>query len=392
MRAVLMPRSIPALVSALVLILSQACAPSGSTAAASPSPSSRPTVEMTSPPPVSSPSATPDPNPVPVTRGYAVVTSAAGAGKFNISLVTSDAAIAASTTADLRSPFSCGTEAVRALVPLPAVNLSSSRAYFLDGSLNVRFLAPNGATGVATKVPGAPQVISLFAVSPDDKRIAVNVLDYSRLPVTQRLYVEDLAGGGNHVEVYSGSTGSQALWPVGWRSGSLVLAFHASTCGENGALTATVSFHVADPTTGRRLVTIGSDQGRCAMVDPQPSALACTTFANDAQLFDWQGNARQRPSCPDGLGNLSPDGAKLLCGVFSSKNSFVIGLDGSRVDLAGTAGQGGFIDSDHVYLGSSSQQEQARIITLSSNQTLPVALVGGFRGRLPGTLDVGRGT
>ena len=392
-----MPARVATLVLALVIA---ACSLPGQTAAPAerpnPTSSGSPAANTSAPPP-SSTAPPPDPNPGPVTRGYAVVVGPSAPGRFTISLVAGDGSIAASAQAEGRGTFTCGSRPGTVTLPLPVISLSNSRAYFLDGMQDVRFLAPNGATGLATRVPATPQQISLFAVSPDDRRIAVNVIDYTQVPLTQRLYVEDLAGGGNHVEVFSATspagTETAALWPAGWRAGNLVLGYHSSTCAQGGGpgLDRATSFHIADAVSGRRVATIGADGSSCGMVDPEPSLLACSTLQNDAQLFDWQGNRRQSLSCPEGLGNLSPDGAKLLCGVFSAKNAFVIGLDGSRVDLPPGL-PGGFLDSDHVYSGASTAQEQGKLVTLSVNQIKPVAIVGNYRGRLPGSLDVGRGT
>ncbi|MDQ6692194.1 MAG: hypothetical protein M3Z13_05440, partial [Candidatus Dormibacteraeota bacterium] len=172
------------------------------------------------------------------------------------------------------------------------------------------------------------------------------------------------------------------------------LAYQPATCSQGGGRGPgqPTSFHLSNAGSGLRVATVGADSGACQMVDAQPSGLACNPADSTAQLFDWQGTARQKLSCPDGLINLSPDGAKLLCGLFSTTKASVVGLDGIRIDLPGPPGYGGFIDSDHIYLGGSSQQDQARIITLSNGQSRPVAVVGNFRGRLPGSLDVGRGT
>ncbi|GAC1336427.1 MAG: hypothetical protein NVSMB17_20010 [Candidatus Dormibacteria bacterium] len=397
-----MPARVAALVSLTVLTLVASCGAVGRPQASTPAPPATASATPpgnTVPPPSAGSTPAPDANPIPVTRGYAVVTGGmtAGGGTYSTSLITADGTAAAVAQAQMRGGFSCGTGPALAVLPIPQVSTTNSRAYFLDGMTTLRYLAPNGSTGVAATLPGGPQVATVFAVSPDDKRIAVNVLDYTSLPLKQRLYVEDLAGG-NRVEVYSTAAGaassSSALWPVGWRTGRLVLAYQPVTCsqGSGRGVGQPTSFHVSDATTGQRLATIGADAGNCQMVDPEPSGLACTPGDNSVQLFDWQGAGGHRLSCPDGLINLSPDGAKILCGLFSTTKAVVVGDDGSRVELPGPPGYGGFIDSDHVYLGGGSQQDPARVITLSSGATKSVSVVGIFRARLPGTLDPGRGT
>src|SRR5437763_1441611 len=81
--------------------------------------------------------------------------------------------------------------------------MSNDRLYYLSGDSEVRYLAPDGATGVATHIPGSGHVHAAFAVNADDSRIAVTAVDYSTSPVSVRLYVEDLNGGGNHKDLYS---------------------------------------------------------------------------------------------------------------------------------------------------------------------------------------------
>ena len=79
--------------------------------------------------------------------------------------------------------------------------------YFPDGLTTLRFLAADGSTGIATSLPNlAGRARSIFAVSPDDKRIAVSVFDWSTRPMKMRIYVEDLAGGGHTVEIFSSAS------------------------------------------------------------------------------------------------------------------------------------------------------------------------------------------
>lgn len=78
------------------------------------------------------------------------------------------------------------------------VSISNSRVYYLDGNADVRSLGPDGSTALATHLPGSASVSVGFAISPDDRRIAVSVIEYTdsfQAPVKLRMYVEDLVGG-----------------------------------------------------------------------------------------------------------------------------------------------------------------------------------------------------
>jgi hypothetical protein len=135
-----------------------------------------------------------------------------GGPNYTVSIVATDGRVIAGSTVPKR------TNGVQ------IGNLSTSRTtlYYLDGDSDIRFLRPDGEKGIATHITLAAKQVAAFAVSPDDRQIAVSVLDYTRYPVSTRLYVEDLIGGGNHVELFSSPTVLE--WPAGWHNGSLVMA------------------------------------------------------------------------------------------------------------------------------------------------------------------------
>src|SRR5262249_23589393 len=142
---------------------------------------------------------------------------------------------------------------------LPVFSTSDSRLYYLDGDDDVRYLDRDGARGVAGHVPGGPHAQSGFAVSPDDRRIAVATVDYSSSPPSTRLYVEDLAGGGGHVELPSPVGGD--VWRVGWHGGQLVVAVaSAPTQSLPGNPYGTFGgYQLIDATTGGRVAAVPCD-------------------------------------------------------------------------------------------------------------------------------------
>src|ERR1700694_524666 len=140
--------------------------------------------------PSGSPSPSDNASPVPVAGAFGVLFSPdSGQTGYNVSLIGIDGKVAAQAGASLPNPVSCATASV-AVVPLP-ISTSNTRVYFMDHLGIVRFLAPNGDTGRATSVPTGPGRRSMFAVSPDDKQIAVIVRDFSAAGGSMKLYVDD---------------------------------------------------------------------------------------------------------------------------------------------------------------------------------------------------------
>jgi hypothetical protein len=146
-----------------------------------------------------------------------------------------------------------------------------------------------------TTVPGSPTAVSLFSVSPDDSRIAVVVEDGSHQPnINLRLYVEDLHGGGHHVDIYSttisNGKGGSTLWPMGWHGSDLVLAVVTPCAFE--PLPTPLAWHVADSATAIRKANIAGPN--CILSWwPSPSGVVCVdTSTHHATAYDWTGAAR----------------------------------------------------------------------------------------------------
>jgi hypothetical protein len=199
----------------------------------------------------------------------AVFVGGAGPANYVVTLVNAKGETVASATAARRSNLK-GTA-------LPEVSASATRVYYLDGDSQVRSLTPDGHTADVIKIDGSAQAHAAFAVSPDDLRIAVTTIDYSKIPPTRHLYVSDL-DGTNRSEV--AVTGNAYVWPVAWHDANLVLAIGNASpvpvaspdgvhpwcdpssppCTADNPYGAAHGFELVDPGTGKRLANLGSDQ------------------------------------------------------------------------------------------------------------------------------------
>jgi hypothetical protein len=278
------------------------------------------------------------------------------------------------------------------------VSSSDTQLYFLSGDSEVHFLKPDGATGVATRLPGSGQVRAAFAVSPDDRRIAVSLLDYSSQPIHLRMYVEDLAGGGNHVDIFSAANGI-AEWPVGWRDGDLVAAVGLSAiqsagpnpynAGNGGGPGGDDAYHLVDPATGNRLATVGSD---CNFGPLTVAGTSCRSATGAAGLR-WDGQ-RHQFTRPDNVepGPISPDGAR-MAGAGQRAPFPIMLLSASTTGPAGVDGYPlGWIDDSHLVFGTLSGTSYVGDAILDTVSRKKVTLDTrhqylSFFGTLPGGLS-----
>jgi hypothetical protein len=261
------------------------------------------------------------------------------------------------------------------------VSSSNSRLYFMDAQGVIRFLAPSGDTGRVTTVPVAGARRSMFAVSPDDRRIAVVVADFNSGGAATRLYVEDLNGGGNHIELFT-QGGGFTLWPIGWHGTTSIVVAKVPACTQGGGplCCGPQELHVIDPATAVRRFTIGGS-GCVIAGAASPAGAVCedTASYSKATVLTWTaatvrtvGVAGPTPA------NLSPDGALVALTQFSTGSTFINGKDRTLAMQAC-----GWIDSTHVLAGGDAQQ-QPRVGNVSTGAVVPVAAQGVCGGRLPG--------
>ncbi len=366
----------------------------GSPISSSPSPSAAP-----NPPPPSPATGPPSGTPHAATDAV-LVDLFSGADAYKIALVGADGLVAARAQAAKRTEIPDAVE-------LPYVSTTRSRVYFLDGDRDIRYLRPDGTTGLATSVPGDRQVHAAFAVSPDDSRIAVALLDYSVNPVALSLYVEDV-GGANHAVIFRSTT--HFVWPVAWRSGRLVVAYLGPNTPPfkskvylytNRDLTnypygpnpyGGINFHVIDPTTAARLAVI-SGGGASGLLSKAGTAVV------QGHGVDWQGNYMDWNSPQDygsfsAAGSISPDGRMIAacCPQPASSGPLVIWFPGSQTRTVNVAVTSidwvGWLDSSHLVTGFYQASDGSpSVVDLSSNRITAVDAHGIVAAILPSDLD-----
>jgi hypothetical protein len=198
----------------------------------------------------------------------------------------------------------------------PLVSVSNSRLYYVDGG-SIKYIGRDGA-GTAMPYPGGAQSVAGFAVSPDDKRVAVGLLTFpgpGLVDASLDLYVQDL-GGGNRRDIFTSTTVRE--WPVAWNNGHLILAVGPAVYSGTPAgnpYSAMAGYHVADASTGNRLVTMRDD---CLVGPIVAGGTACLSGTSlGAQALDgtyrffspWPPAIGTQPGPPSVYSPaLSPDG------------------------------------------------------------------------------------
>jgi len=203
----------------------------------------------------------------------------------------------------------------------PPVSATADRIYYRDGYTQIKYLTLSGETGLATAVPGGPTTVSSFSISPDDKRIAVVREDFQNATnFSVQLYIEDVQGGGNRVDLYSSSqpvdTGN-TLWPMVWHGSQLVLAA-VKGCGTIPGGISPVEWHVVDSATGNRLVTVANHCVGILSRWPSPAGIARADFNFGITFYNWTGatfgNGHQSENANDIQSGISPSGKYFFTG------------------------------------------------------------------------------
>jgi len=289
-------------------------------------------------------------------------------------------------------------------IALPQVSASNDRLYYLDGDATVRYLAPGGASGIAHVLPSGQLSRAAFAVSPDDQRIAVTVVDYPSVSTGSphlRLYVEDLSGATHHVDLFDSTT--VAEWPIGWHAGQLIVGVGSGLYGQNPCNICAyqpVEYHVVDPASGKRLATICPVSAGGASAGPAtPAGIECEVYLGAKQghqslIVAWDGSTHLIPSDICGVGGpLSPDGRVIATnhlpdqpggGCTGSLTITLVDPSGKRTSTSVSGSPEGWMDAAHLVIQS--PQGQLALFDISGGGVVPVAASGTLVKVLPGNL------
>jgi hypothetical protein len=246
----------------------------------------------------------------------------------------------------------------------------------MDSQGVIRYLSSNGDAGRATSVPIGPARRSSFAVSPDDRRIAVVVTDFTATGATIKLYVEDLNGGANHLDTFSDSS-AFTLWATGWHGTNNLVLQKMPACG--GPFCCGDEFHVVDPNTAVRRFTVGSPTCKIAGT-PSPAGVVCETDVQ-ANVLSWSGTTTRSFAIPHGFTHayLSPDGG--LVALWSNDGTLIQESNRSFPGMLAC----GWIDDTH-FLSAGDAQQQPRVANVTTGRIVPVPARGFCAGRIPGGL------
>ncbi len=177
----------------------------------------RPTAPKTAAPTAAAP--TPSATPIPAGPYAVVVTNAPRAGAtYDILLVDTQGQVVTRVTAKL--PLLKPNQTIT----LPLVSASNDLVYYLDGDTDIRSLTPAGATAPVKTIAAGTGSILGFAVSPDDQRIAVSLINQAsdQSKDTGHGYVEDLVDSANHVDLFDNTSTDSLRWPLGWHGTDIV--------------------------------------------------------------------------------------------------------------------------------------------------------------------------
>ncbi len=295
-------------------------------------------------------------------------------------------------------------------VELPLVSASNDLVYYLDGDTDIRSLSPTGATALVKTIAQGSNSILAFAVSPDNQRIAVSLINQATDPNKDsgRGYVEDVADTANHVNVFSNTAADAFRWPVGWH-GSAVVDAVGSNCRGYGSTAACVSsYHLVSSADGTRVATVCEGPGTQpanATINVSPNGLpvsggvAClkTFYYNDPNAtnagymlaVDWTGHsttlatADQTGQLPYGDCYLAPGAAQMACTANGSQALTLLASGAAPHNLGRRYNVLGWMDATHMLVGIDSKT--LAVLTTTTGAAVNVALADADKVDMAGT-------
>jgi hypothetical protein len=217
----------------------------------------------------------------------------------------------------------------------------------------------------------------MFAVSPNDQRIAVAVATFTSSGASTSLYVEDLNGGSNHAVIFS-ENDSYTLWPMGWHGTSELVLAKVPACSQGGGFgcCGPLELHVVNPANAVRRLTIG---GAGCVISGAPSAggASCATNTGLDKVYSWTGALLRTYAIPVFRMYLSPNGQYLALTANPGHTTVEGAARTLNMDVCG------WIDDTHIFAGGDAQS-QPRIGNISTGVIVPVPALGDCAGRLPG--------
>jgi hypothetical protein len=273
---------------------------------------------------------------------------------------------------------------------MPWTSESLTHLYYLDNGTQVRYLDPDGSTGQVTQIfMGACQQAG-FAVSPDDKRIAVAIFNFTGTGcnnpsyVGMQLYIEDLHGGTNNQVIFASST--VAEYPVGWFKGQLVVAVSTPLCCNALSINpyAATSYHVANADTGVRRASL-CDNSFGPMGPLEYAGVVCFENGTAPQWRGWDGGSRPAaaavPSPIPNLVAMAPDGSAVAVGGHPIRR-LAYGPD-FTLPYGGLVF--GWIDMDHIILKKEGASDMS-IYSFDNGSTADLAGQNLYLGTLPAAI------
>jgi hypothetical protein len=357
--------------------------------------------------------------PSPPAGPWAVMVGGGGGGPYIVQLVTFDGRGGPFAQAMSRSikqywfpPSPCAQarcpEGETAAYTMPEISISNTHVYFLDGESVVKSLSSDGSvqTVMTISAPDNSQVV--FAVSPDDQRIAVSIITLarSRIPASFNdvMYVEDIGTGANRVDIYSSTTIGE--WPIGWHAGHLIVGVGGADLFGFENPYGAIGYHIADPATGLRLGALDCARGLLVAAGTACASGWCSTGSTcgsgtlGKQAWDGTKTAFDIPSGPPpkifmafaNAAELSPDGASIATSAVADQQTFAVETllfkNGSSSILTQLGSPLGWLDSSRLLVSSPSAvwviDVNTRITTQMTNlQTIPQTGMRALAGVMP---------